>query len=255
MNRALRQNTELLYLLVSKELKVRYKNSVLGYLWAVANPLAFAVVYYVAFKMIMRVPMPNYSIFLLAGLFPWVWLTNSIAHATGSYRNNTSLIKRVTLPRAILPLSNVAHEMVHFCFALPVLALFVIAAGNQLFLSWLWLLPLMVLLQFALVYPVALMFALLNVYVRDVEYLVGIGLSLMFFLTPIVYPLSMVPEKYQWYFSLSPLAALIDCWRGVLLEGEVQLSAALYCLFVAAGLGVSAALIYGRTQAKLGELL
>lgn len=255
MRKQIRHFFELLYLLVLKELKVRYKSSVLGYIWALANPFAFALVYYLAFKIIMRVNMPNYSIFLLTGLFPWLWLTNSVIHATRSYQNNPSLVKRVNLQRAVLPLSNVVHEMVHFCFALPVLLLFILFTGNELHLSWLWQIPLIAVLQLAMVYPVALILGLANVFVHDVEYLVGIALSMLFFLTPIVYPITMVPEQYRWYFDLSPLTALMNSWREVLLHGRIEITGVLFCLAFAVVTGTLAALVYRRTQAKLGELL
>jgi lipopolysaccharide transport system permease protein len=255
MNTPVRHFFELLYLLVQKELRVRYKSSVLGYLWALANPFAFAVVYYFAFKVIMRVQMPNYSTFLLTGMFPWIWLTNGLVQATASYRNNASLVKKVNLERAVLPLSNVVHEMVHFCFALPVLGFFIYLTGGEMHASWLWQLPLMMLLQLALVYPVALILALSNVYVHDVEYLVGIGLSLLFFLTPVVYPVSMAPEAYRHYFDWSPPAALISGWRGVLLDGAVIPGELAYCAAVALCMSALAYVVYRKAAPKLGELL
>jgi lipopolysaccharide transport system permease protein len=255
MKRQIRQFFELLYLLVQKELKVRYKSSFLGYLWALANPFAFALVYYVAFKIIMRVQMPNYSLFLLTGMFPWVWFTNALVHATGSYRNNASLVKRVNLQRAVLPLSNVAHEMVHFCFAIPVILIFILVAGGVFYVAWIWQLPVMLLLQLIMVYPLALLCALANVYVHDVEYLIGIGLSMLFFLTPIVYPLSMVPEKYRIFFDLSPVAGLIQGWRGVLLNGTLDMHAFLHVLITALILSVLAYATYSRASSRLGELL
>lgn len=251
----LRHFFELLYLLVQKELKVRYKNSFLGYLWALANPFAFALVYYIAFRVIMRVEMPNYSLFLLAGLFPWVWLTNALAHATSSYRRNASLVKRVNLQRAVLPLSNVVHELVHFCFSIPVILLFIFVAGEVFYAAWIWQLPLMILLQLMLVYPLALLLALANVYAHDVEYLVGIVLSMLFFLTPIVYPLSMVPEKYHVFFDLSPVAALIQNWRSVLLHGSLDTGYFLLVLVTSLALTVLACAVYSRASARLGELL
>jgi len=251
----IRHSFELLYLLVQKELRVRYKNSVLGYLWALANPFAFAVVYYFAFKVIMRVEMPNYSTFLLTGMFPWIWLTNGLVQATGSYRNNASLVKKVNLERYVLPLSNIVHEMVHFCFTLPVLGFFIYFTGGELHFSWLWQLPLVMLLQLVMVYPVALMLALANVYVHDVEYLLGIGLSLLFFLTPIVYPVTQAPSIYRYYFEWSPLAELISVWRGVLLEGQITPSPLAYCACVAATASLAAYLVYRSASPKLGELL
>lgn len=255
MKRQMRHFFELLYLLVQKELKVRYKNSFLGYLWALANPFAFALVYYVAFKVIMRVQMPNYSVFLLAGLFPWVWLTNALVHATSSYRRNASLVKRVNLQRAVLPLSNVVHEMVHFCFAIPVILLFMLFAGEVFYASWIWQVPAMIVVQLVMIYPLALLLALANVYVHDVEYLVGIVLSMLFFLTPIVYPLSMVPEKYHIFFDLSPVAALTQDWRGVLLEGHMDMLYFAYVLLTAVILSAFAYAVYKRTSVRLGELL
>jgi len=255
MNDRIRHFFELLYLLVQKDLKVRYKSSVLGYLWALANPFAFALVYFVAFKIIMRVQMHNYSVFLLTGMFPWVWLTNSLSQATGSYRNNASLVKKVNLDRAVLPLGNVAHEMVHFCFALPVLAIFIYFTGGEMYGAWLWQIPLMILLQLAMVYPVALVLALSNVYIHDVEYLVGIGLSMLFFLTPVVYPVTMVPTAYRHYFEWSPLAALIENWRSVLLHGSVNMPMFMHCVTVAIIVAVLAVVTYRKTASKLGELL
>lgn len=246
---------ELLFLLVKKELKVRYKSSFLGYLWALANPIAFALVYYIAFKVIMRVQMPNYSIFLLTGMFPWVWFSNSLIQATGSYRNNASLVKRVNVNRAVLPLSNVTHEMVHFGFAVPVLFAFILLVNGGLHISWLWQLPLMLLLQFMLSYPLALLLAIANVYVHDIEYLVGIGMSLLFFLTPIVYPLDMVPEGYRNLFAWNPLAALIENWRNLFFEGELDMERYLACLMASLVFSTLSFIVYRKMSPKLGELL
>jgi len=250
-----KQLGELLYLLVQKELKVRYKSSVLGYLWALANPFAFAFIYYIAFKIIMRVQMPNYSIFLLTAMFPWLWLSNSLIQATASYRNNASLVKKVNMNRAVLPLSNVMHEMVHFFFAIPILLLFIWFAGDGFFMSWIWQIPLMILLQLIFVYPLALILAISNVFIHDVEYLIGILLSMLFFLTPIVYPLSMVPERYLPYFENSPLALLIENWRGVFLNGYVNASNYLLVLGISLLMWGVAVLLYHKKAPKLGELL
>jgi lipopolysaccharide transport system permease protein len=249
------QRSELLYLLVKKELIVRYKSSILGYIWALANPCAFALAYYFAFKVVMRVEMPNYSIFLLTGMFPWVWMTNGLVQATASFRNNLSLVKKVNVFLAVLPLSNITHEMVHFLFAMPVLALFILLTGSELHLTWFWQLPLMLLLQFSMLYPVALILALINVYVNDVEYLVGIGLSILFFLTPIVYPATIAPEKFQVYFNWSPPAQLILAWRSVFLHGDIALDPVLFCFCFAIITSFISYFVYLKLSPKLGELL
>ncbi|MGH8641598.1 MAG: ABC transporter permease [Burkholderiales bacterium] len=250
------QLAELLYVLVRKELKARYKTRFLGYLWALANPFAFAFVYWIAFKFIMRLEIENYSLFLIAGMFPWVWLSMGVTTATRSFVVNASLIRKVSLPRAILPLANVAQEMVHFGFALPVVIAFLWFAGairpNP---SWLWQIPALLALQVAFTYPLALGFALANAYVRDIEYLVGIGFSLMFFATPMVYPVTLVPEAYRHWFELNPLHALMQSWRSVFLQGSLEPGLFAYSAAFAALTGAIAWWVYRKLAPRIGELV
>jgi len=251
-----RQTLELLYLLVKKELKVRYKNKFLGYVWALANPFAFAFVYWIAFKFIMRLEIENYSLYLITGMFPWVWLSASMVAGTRSFVANASLIKKAPLPRAILPLGNVVQEMVHFAFALPVIIAFLWFAGEiRPSAPWIWQVPLLLALQLAFVYPLALGLALANVYVRDIEYLVGIGLSLMFFATPMVYPITMVPEAYRRYFELNPLHGLMQSWRSVFLQSTLDFNHMAYTAACAAVTGVIAWLLYRKLARRVGELV
>lgn len=247
---------ELLYILVIKDLKVRYKSHFLGYLWALANPLAFAFIYWFAFKFIMRVEMANYSLYLITGIFPWIWLSNGSVNGARSFVHNASLIRKSNLRRPILPLSCVMQETVHFLFALPVIAAFLFFAGDlPLRASWLWQIPLLVALQIAFAYPIALSLAVVDVYVRDIEYLVGIGFSLLFFATPMVYPITMVPAEYRHLFELNPLHALIDSWRSVLLDGALQLPSPLYVGVTAAMMGLIAWALYRWLAPRVGELI
>jgi lipopolysaccharide transport system permease protein len=247
---------ELLYLLVRKDLKVRYKSSVLGYVWALANPFAFALVYWVAFKYIMRVQMENYSLYLITGIFPWLWLSSGVTHATRSYQNNASLVKKVRIPRAVLPLSNVVQEMVHFLFALPVIVAFVLFAGGfEPRAAWLWQLPAMLALQLAFVYPVAMLFAISNVYVHDIEHLAGLAFAMLFFLTPMVYPVTMVPAELRSWFEWNPLYALMDSWRGVFLLGALDGAKVAYAAACAGLFGALAWICHRRFGPRIPELL
>lgn len=254
--RSLPQLAELLYVLVRKELKARYKNRFLGYVWALANPFAFAFVYWIAFKFIMRLDIENYSLFLITGMFPWVWMSVGIAGATRSFVINASLIRKVRLPRAILPLGNVAQEMVHFGFALPVIMAFLWFAGEiRPMASWLWQIPLLLAVQVAFVYPLALAFAVANAYVRDIEYLVGICFSLLFFATPMVYPITIVPEAYRRWFELNPLHALMQSWRSVFLQGTLEPGLLACALAFAAVTGLIAWALYRKLAPRIGELV
>lgn len=249
------QRSELLLMLVAKDLKVRYKQSLLGYMWAVANPLAFATVYFVAFKLVMRVQVENYAVFLLSGMFPWLWLTNSVVQGTGCFRANPSLVKKVRMDRRVLPLASAVHEMTHFFFALPVLGLFLAVSGEGLHLSWLWQVPLMMALQLAFVFPLALLLGLANVFVRDVEHLVGVSLQLLFFLTPIVYPARLVPPEYAAALYLNPLAPLIRAWRSIFLDGRLDPMAMAPLAVFSVILWVLASWARTRWEGRIAELL
>ena len=254
--RGLPQLAELLYVLVRKELKARYKNRFLGYLWALANPFAFAFVYWIAFKFIMRLEIENYSLFLITGMFPWVWMSVGVTGATRSFVINASLIRKVNLPRAILPLGNVTQEMVHFGFALPVIIAFLWFAGEiRPMPSWLWQMPALIALQVAFVYPMALALALANAYVRDIEYLVGIGFSLLFFATPMVYPITLVPEAYRYWFELNPLHALMQSWRSVFLQGTLEIHHVACAMAFAVVTGVIAWWLHRKLAPRIGELV
>ena len=180
-------NLDLIYLLVSRDLKVRYKNSFFGYIWAIANPLAFAVIYYFAFKVILRIEVENYSSYLLIGLFPWMWVSNSLIVTSVAFRVNISLIRTTKIKPYLLVFSGVMNEMVHFLFAIPVLILVLLYSEQSLYLSWLWQLPVLIILQAILLTPLGIILSSFNIVFRDIEYLVGIAMTMLFFLTPIVY--------------------------------------------------------------------
>jgi lipopolysaccharide transport system permease protein len=250
------QWAELLYLLVIKELKVRYKRSVIGYAWAIANPILFSLVYWVSFKFIMRVQMENYIVYILMGMFPWGWLSQSVIQGTGSFTNNLSLVRRTSLPKLILPLSNVIQEMVHFIFTIPVVYFFILTTGGCINpLTLLWQIPLMLLLQVAFVFPLTIICAVLNVYVRDIQYLVGILFSIFFFITPMVYPLSMVPLTYQQYFKINPVYWLIDSWRIIFSGGVLPFENLLCLLGSIAVFSMLAWFIYRRLSGRIAELV
>ena len=256
VERSPRQLAEFLYLLVRQELKARYKGRFLGYVWALAHTFALAFVYWIAFKIIMRLDMPNYSVYLIAGMFPWVWLSMGVTSATRSFVVNGPLIKEMGLAHAILPLSNVVQEMAHFVFALPaVIAWVVLAGGYDAAVSWLWQIPLMLVLQAVFVYPIALGCALANAYVRDIEYLLGIGFPLLFFATPMVYPISIVPEPLHHYFELNPLHALMQSWRLVFMEGTLDPAQMAYAAGWAVAAGAVAWLLYRKLAPRIGEVV
>ena len=213
---------DLLIVLTAKEIKLRYKNSWLGYAWSVANPLAFATLYFVAFRIFMRVDIPRYPLFLIAGLFPWQWIANSTGAAPALFLANTCLLKKIRFPRNVLVASSVLNDGVHFLCSVPVLVLFLFVYGSGPSWSWLIGIPLLAAEQFLLVYGLAVTIASLNLFFRDLERLTALVVTFLFFLTPIVYSESMVPVRFQALLYLNPVAPLILSWRGLFLTGHLD---------------------------------
>ena len=123
---------------------------------------------------------------------------------------------------SVLPLSMVSHDLMHFLLSLPVIFLFIILSGYDLYWSWIWQIPILVLYQFTIIASIVLFTSALNVFVRDIEYIISVSVSLLFFLTPIVYPISVVPEQYLIIYNVNPFIDLINSWRSVFLEGELN---------------------------------
>lgn len=246
---------DLVVVLTQKEIKLRYKNSWLGYIWSVANPLAFGFLYFIAFRIFMRVDIPQYPVFLLAGLFPWQWIANSTNAAPGLFIANATLLKKVRFPHSVLVVSVVLNDGVHFLCAIPVLVVFLLYYG--LWPSWSWLIgiPVLAALQLLLVYGLSVTIASLNLFFRDLERLTSLVITFLFFWTPIIYPESMVPPEYQAFIYLNPAAPIVLSWRQLFLSGDLNWPnialGSLYAILVFA-MGTA---VYGKLSWKFAEVI
>jgi len=256
MNSRIRHYIDLITILTQKEMKVRYKSTFFGYVWSIAHPLAFALVFFMAFKVVMRIKMEGYAVFLIAGLFPWQWLSNSVNAAPMAFLLNASLIKKVSLPRNILPLATVLQDMIHFLLSIPVIVFFLFIFHKSPTLSWLYGIPLLLIIQLLMTYGLSLTIASINLFVRDLERLTGIFMTLLFYFTPIIYPETMIPEKYKsLVLFLNPLSSLMVSWRNLFLIGTLEFSLVAasfaYSLF-ALMLGYA---VYTRLSWRFAEVL
>ena len=213
---------DLVLVLTHKELKVRYKNSFLGYIWSVAHPLAFAFVYFIAFKVVMKIQMKDYALFLIAGLFPWQWFANSANMSPTSFLSNASIIKKVNFPRHIVLVTMVLNDMFHFILSVPVIMFFMILYNVPIRVSWVYGVPLLLGIQFFLTYGIALMISSVNLFFRDLERLTSIFITMLFYFTPVFYPETMVPERFRHLINLNPLSPLMISWRNLFLEGRLE---------------------------------
>ena len=254
--RRLIRHRGLIQTLVVRELKARYRGSVLGYLWSFINPLLLLIVYTIVFSVVLPgfrgIDLEPYALFLFCGLLPWTWFSSALLESANSLIAGGNLIKKVLFPAEILPIVAVLSNMFHFFFALPVLGAFLIfyAIAGQLpgplrvsELIWL---PLVIAVQFMLTLGFSLILSALTVHFRDIKDLLGNLLTLWFFATPIIYPMSMVPAGGKFLMDLNPFTHLAISyqeilfydgpfghwkWLVVLAAGSIVLTAIGYGLF------------------------
>jgi lipopolysaccharide transport system permease protein len=215
--------------LIVRELRARYRGSLLGFLWSFLNPLLLMLVYVLVFAVYLRVPMEKYAVFLFTGLLPWLWFSQSLAHATGVIVGSGALVKRILFPAEILPLVSVLSNLVNLLLSLPLLFLFLLAFGVRPgpVLAFL---PLLLAIQLLLTVGLALPLSALNVHLRDVEQILTNLLVLLFFLSPILYPVSTVPASLRLgsaltvplrpLYFLNPVAGLVQGYQNVIFFGR-----------------------------------
>ncbi len=209
--------------LVYKEWIVKYKGTALGYVWSIAHPLMLASVFYLGFKIVMKVPIKDYTLFLVVALFPWQWFVNSVSSGTWSFIGNAMLIKKTLFPKFLLPLSNIIVDFLHFIISIPVILFVLYLYDYPIFhLSWFYLFPLLFVLQMLLTFSFALLFGTLNLFYRDIDRLVTLLLTLLMYVTPIFYAMYLIPKNLQIYFYLNPLVALINMWRDTFMKGIIS---------------------------------
>lgn len=203
--------------LVKKDLRSRYKASVLGFLWTFLNPLLQLVVYTFVFSYIMRSDINNYSMFLFVALVPWIFLSSSLQMGATSIIASKNLVQKIYFPRIILPLSTVCSNFMNMLFTFIVLFAALMITG--IYISpVIWALPIIVILQFAFVLGLTLLVSGLNVYFRDLEQIVNIGTLAWQFLSPVMYSVSTVPEALRPVFYLNPMTSIIISYRNILYD-------------------------------------
>jgi ABC-2 type transport system permease protein len=270
------QHVELLLLLVKRELGGKYKSTVLGQLWSLANPIATIVIYSLVFGLIFRVQPPpgdpsgldNFAIFLVVGLLPWLFFANVLNQAAQSIVANGPLVQKVYFPRALIPVSLSLAALTNWSLEMLVLVVALLIVGSNVlpFLP-LVLLAMLVLAVFAT--GVGMVASIVNVYFRDFSYLLTILLQFGFFLAPILYPITMIASlsdqsggifgtniTYLQIYSLNPMVAFTEIFRGLMYDNripswELWLEGSLWATFAV----LAGALLFKRTEKRLAELL
>lgn len=209
---------ELLYFLTWRDIKIRYKQTLIGATWAILQPFFTMVVFSVFFGRIVKIPSEGipYPIFSYSGLLLWIYFSSAVANSGNSVIGSSNLITKVYFPRLIIPLSAALPGIVDYFIALCILILMMLFYGfvPNLFIIFL---PLVVFFAFISATGLGLWLSALNVKYRDVKYAIPFFIQLLLFATPVIYPATMLPQRFRWLLSLNPISGIIDAHRACIL--------------------------------------
>ncbi len=234
---------EVLVVLVEREVRIRYKGSFLGILWALLSPLGMVAILHLLFTRILPLDIPHYPAFVYSGLLPFGWFQASVQTGAATLLDNRDLVRKPFFPRALLPAVVTGSQFVLYLLALPVLALLVLAEKLPITTA-LFALPAVWVVQALLTLAFTTLFASLGVLVRDVQHLLGVAMTLWFYLTPVFYDIRKVSPEHARWLSWNPMTAIVQAHRAIFLEGRppewatLAPSAALALLVLAASLAL-----------------
>lgn len=240
---------------VRKELRGRYKGSILGFLWTFLNPLLMLVIYTIVFATIMKVNVPDhsYAIFLFVGLIPWTYFAATVQQSTTTIIANSNLIKKIYFPRMILPISVTATNLVNMLltFIIVFAAVWIFDSGINLLYLYL---PIIIIIETILALGFSVILSSVTVYFRDMEHIFSIIMMAWFYFTPIIYPNEYIPSSLLLLFRINPMMPLIEAYRDVLMFNKIpDTMGLLYVLLFSIGLLAIGYYIFNSLQKRFAE--
>ena len=244
---------ELLKSNVKKEIRGKYKGSFLGVLWSFLNPLLQVLVYAIVFPYIMRIKTDHYLQYLICGVIPWTFFTTVINQGMITVRMNAGIIKKVYFPREILPISVALSGLVNFFISCIIVLVFCLFGG--LGISWhLLLLPVIAIIQFFLTLGLVFALSAINIYIKDVEYIVQFILNMMFYVTPILYNVELFPEKLRQLLYLNPFTEIVTAYRDIFMYHQIpSLMPMLYVIGITAVIYFIGLFIFRKLEKGFAE--
>jgi lipopolysaccharide transport system permease protein len=219
--KALAEHRELLFTWIVRDIKIRYKQSVLGVAWAILQPLALMLIFTLVFSKLAHLPSDGipYPVFSYTALLVWTFFASSLSFAIPTIVNNLNLVTKIYFPREILPLASIGAAFFDFLVANILLVAVLIAYQTPVTAQLLWL-PVIVIAEIVLIIGVVLPAAAVNVFFRDVRFVIPLGTQLWMYLTPVIYPVTLIPESWRPFYALNPMVGIVDSYRRVIVLGE-----------------------------------
>lgn len=247
---------EMIFSMVRRELRGRYKGSVLGFLWTLINPLFQLIIYTIVFSYIMRAGKDDYYLFLFVALVPWIFFSSSIQVGAGCIWSQKGMINKIFFPREVLPISTVISQLVNMLLSLVVVFAVLIVARKPLSMKALLVLPIIIFVETILALGIVFLVSAISVFFQDLMQILGILMMLWQFLTPVMYEVQDIPEHMRIYFSLNPMTPIIEAYRDVLYYGKVpQLSSMMNGLVLGVALLLIGWIVFGCLEKRFSEVL
>ena len=243
-----------LWLLTTRDLKVRYTTSFLGYLWSIIDPLLMAAVYFVVFTFVFERGLASeepYIVFLLAALLPWTWFNGNLSDATKAFRSEAKLIRSVKIPRTIWVLRQICSKGIEFLISLPVIGFFALITLTAPNVGALLYLPLAILLQAILTIGLNFIIAPLSVFVRDLERIVKLSLRLLFYGAPVLYSIPIGDPLLHFLYGLDPLAGIISLYRACFFPSQLDWTYVLQATIVSVAVFAVGVVVFRRSVPRV----
>lgn len=214
--RKIYQYREMIIGMIRRDLKGKYKGSVLGFFWTFLNPLLQLMIYTVVFSLVFRNNIDKFYIYLFIGLVPWIFFSTSLSGGAASVVNQEGLVKKIYFPRQVLPIAYVTSAFVNMLLTFLVIFAVLFVSGFGIDFKYIWALPIIMLVEYLFTLGITLISSALTVYFRDLEYILGIIAMGWMYATPVVYSLDSIPEKYRGILYLNPMTGIVICYRDIL---------------------------------------
>ena len=247
---------EMIFSLIKRDLRGRYKGSALGFLWTFFNPLFQLIVYSFVFSVIMRAGYEKYYLFLFIALIPWIFFSTSVVGGAGCIWAQKEMVNKIYFPREVLPIAHVTCQLINMLLSFVVVFLVLIVTGHGISLVPLLYLPIVMAVEYLLALGITMIVSAVTVFLRDIEYILGIVMMAWQFLSPVMYGMDMVPERLRPIMALNPMTSILTVYRDIFYYKRVpDVQSLLQATVLGVALLIIGVIVFENLKKKFSEEL